>query len=84
MSHRIAPATAILLSFSSAMNPACAAAPDEPNARPQCEGKFNLCRYVNVRTGQELIPARFERAMQFSGHAPTPNSQRGSGQCRRE
>jgi hypothetical protein len=43
--------------------PARAADPDSPFER--CDGKFGLCRYVD-KAGQEIIPARFERAMQFS------------------
>jgi hypothetical protein len=31
-----------------------------------CHGKFGLCRYLNSETKQEIIPARFERAMPFS------------------
>ncbi len=43
--------------------PARAADPDSPFVR--CDGKFGLCRYVD-KAGQEIIPARFERAMRFS------------------
>ena len=31
-----------------------------------CDGKFGLCRYIDRQTRQEVIPARFERAMPFS------------------
>jgi hypothetical protein len=31
-----------------------------------CHGKFGLRRYLNSETKQEIIPARFERAMPFS------------------
>lgn len=31
-----------------------------------CDGKFGLCRYVDIATRAELIPARFERALPFS------------------
>lgn len=31
-----------------------------------CDGKYGLCRYVERKTKQEIIPARFERGMAFS------------------
>jgi hypothetical protein len=31
-----------------------------------CDGKYELCRYVERQTKQEIIPARFERGMAFS------------------
>jgi len=31
-----------------------------------CDGKYGLCRYVDRKTKQEIIPARFERGMAFS------------------
>lgn len=42
--------------------PACAAEP----STWVCDGKFGLCRYLSTNTKQEIIPARFERAMPFS------------------
>ena len=45
---------------------ASAQEPDVTRAVPTCDGKFGLCRYVDRVTGQELVPARFERAMRFS------------------
>jgi WG containing repeat len=31
-----------------------------------CDGKYGLCRYVDRKTKQEIIPARFERGTAFS------------------
>lgn len=42
--------------------PACAIEPGVWD----CDGKFGLCRYVSKKSKQEIIPARFERAMPFS------------------
>jgi hypothetical protein len=47
-------------------SPAPGADPDMTHASTLCDGKFGLCRYVDRRTGQEIIPARFEQAMPFS------------------
>jgi hypothetical protein len=49
-----------------AVLPGAALAQDTSDAVPRCDGKFGLCRYVDRTTQQELIPARFERAMPFS------------------
>jgi hypothetical protein len=44
---------------------------DIADAIVRCDGKFGLCRYIDRKTQQELIPARFERAMPFhEGLAP--------------
>ena len=39
---------------------------DMARAVAVCDGKFGLCRYIDRGTRQELLPARFERAMPFS------------------
>ena len=39
---------------------------DLADAIVRCDGKFSLCRYVDRKTQQELIPARFELALPFS------------------
>ena len=45
---------------------AATAVPDMSDVISQCGAKFDLCRYINKRTKQEVIPARFERALPFS------------------
>lgn len=55
-----------LLALLAILVPAAAAAEPDGSLLPRCDGKFGLCRYVDRGTGQELIPARFERAMAFS------------------
>jgi WG containing repeat len=59
-------ATASLMLLALANGEVRAQAPDMSGAIAVCDGKFGLCRYVDRRTRQELIPARFERAMAFS------------------
>jgi hypothetical protein len=65
MTRRVA-AALILLAVLARADGAEAQAPDMSRALAVCDGKFGLCRYVDKQSRQELIPARFERAMAFS------------------
>jgi hypothetical protein len=48
------------------LSSASLAEPEMAGIAPRCDGKFELCRYVDIQSGDEVIPARFERAMPFS------------------
>src|SRR5690349_20833119 len=43
-----------------------AAEPGVPSLIALCDGKFGLCRYVHRQTRQEILPARYEQAFDFS------------------
>jgi WG containing repeat len=62
VSARLRPVKALLW-LTLVASPSLAAA---PSGVWDCNGKFGLCRYVDRETKQEIIPARFERAMPFS------------------
>ena len=55
-----------LLVLAGWLTPACAADLDLSNYYPTCDGKFGLCGFVDAKTRQELIPARFESVAPFS------------------
>src|SRR6185436_16351937 len=42
------------------------AEPNVPSVIAVCDGKFDLCRYVDRQTRQEILPARYEQASAFS------------------
>src|SRR5262245_66465699 len=46
--------------------PAFAQHPDMSGIVSVCDGKFGLCRYIDRATRTEIIPAQFERALDFS------------------
>jgi len=66
MGRRLSTTAVALLALVGWLTPASAADPDLSNYDPTCDGKFGLCRYIDGRTKQELIPARFRIAMRFS------------------
>jgi bifunctional DNA-binding transcriptional regulator/antitoxin component of YhaV-PrlF toxin-antitoxin module len=66
MRTQFGPTAITLLSLLAVPGVVLAAEPDTSAIIPSCGGKFGLCGYVNKQTRQEVIPARFERAMPFS------------------
>src|SRR4051794_23510863 len=66
MGERLSAIAATLLVLVGWLTPASATDSDLSNYLPRCDSKFGLCRYVDAKTRQELIPARFEFAAPFS------------------
>jgi hypothetical protein len=66
MTTRIRSVAAGLALLAGLLIPANAADRDLSNYLPVCDGKFGLCRYIDRNTKQELLSARYERALPFS------------------
>ena len=66
MTARISVAASALLLLMMPLSAGIAQEPDMARAVAVCDGKFGLCRYIDRVTRQEMLPARFERAMPFS------------------